>query len=1157
MPIDIQWIACNNPNEVYHYDNNQDYVNEFNLDGIIYPVGLDQIPQFEDQNNISCNIYGYDNTIYPLYLSANPKDEHVNLMYYHHHYSLIRSLDRLLSSYNRHRGRSYFCDRCLVPQWSDERLTDHKLRCKTDNPMKITMSKDQWLQFSNYRRQLLAPYVIIADFEALTVKIQHCKPSLQGSSTTKTQLHTPASFGLYDIKGCGCDKEDGDPVNPKDVSEEPVIYRDTDAIKRFLQTVINRAMAHQEVLNDPRPLNMSPAQQQHYNNNNQCHICREDIDINKDDKHADHCHWCGRYRGPSHGRCNIKYRMTRDVTVVMHNLRGYDGHFIMQEVGKVCNEKKMNIAIIPKGLEDYLGFNIYFKGRKRRLFPARRHNTDDDNEDNNNIFNTQDDDDDDDHSMTTNTQLILPGGFINRDALPSASYDMGFWGQAAGHQVEDDEDIRFLLGDEDEDGFIGDGDDEDGLTRGGRGGGDNDDGDGRQCSSGWRIRFIDSIQFLKASMEELVECTDKSTSTEAPLGSFQHTRSHFPRHLVDLMLRKGVYPYDYMDQWERFNDTRLPPIEDFYSKLTETPCEDDDYNHAIQVWNRFNCNTMGDYHDLYLKSDVLLLADIIANFRTTGLKHYGLDPVHYYTLPGYAWDCFLRYSGVKMELLKDQEMYVFLESGIRGGVSMISHRKATANNKYADSDYTPHDPTKPTVFIADLDGNNLYGYAMLQKLPLKDFRWVNLDTEVILPYIQDADGDKGMILEVDLDYPQELHDAHNDFPLAPETIEITEDMLSPYAKELKKKLGLKGGKDKKLVPNLGPKRHYILHFKTLQLYLRLGMKLKMIHRALEFTQSAYMATYINLNTRLRTQATNDPDKNLFKLMNNAVFGKTMENVRNYKNVKLVTTRGAFNRLSRHPRYIRRSVFTEDLIAVHSHKVEVCLNKTIYGGVVILELARNLMYEFLYDYLRPKYGLNAQILFHDTDSYGIAIQTEDFYRDMREDAHMYDTSNYPADHPNYSLVNKKVVGKMKDEMGGKPIEEAILLRAKMYSIKQAENETKRAKGVKKYVVSKFLKHANYKRVLEESTMMRSEMHMFRNERHVINTITQVKSSICALDTKRYLREDGISSYAYYNYHIDEINQANTPSDDDNNTDNANITDDDNQPSTSDTQIWRPW
>ena len=328
-------------------------------------------------------------------------------------------------------------------------------------------------------------------------------------------------------------------------------------------------------------------------------------------------------------------------------------------------------------------------------------------------------------------------------------------------------------------------------------------------------------------------------------------------------MQKGVYPYEYMDSLDRFDETCLPPQEAFYSSLSDEGITDDDYKHAQEVWDTFNCATLGDYHDLYLKTDVLLLADVFENFRQTALSTYKLDPAHYYTLPGYSWDCLLKCTNVSLELLTEPDMYLFVEKGLRGGISMVSHRHATANNQYMEN----YNNEEPTSFIKYLDANNLYGWAMSQPMPRGGFQWVNYTDQILET---PANADHGFILEVDLDYPTSLHREHNDFPLVPEKMKVTNSMMSPYQQKLIEELGITSFETEKLVPNLMNKSRYVLHYRNLQLYLSLGMKITKVHKVLQFNQSPWMQPYIQKNTQLRTAATNDFEKDFYKLMNNAV-----------------------------------------------------------------------------------------------------------------------------------------------------------------------------------------------------------------------------------------------------------------------------------------------
>ena len=337
-----------------------------------------------------------------------------------------------------------------------------------------------------------------------------------------------------------------------------------------------------------------------------------------------------------------------------------------------------------------------------------------------------------------------------------------------------------------------------------------------------------------------------------------------------LLLRKGVYPYEYMDNWERFNETSLPSKKSFYNNLNMEDIDDIDYRHGTNVFNKFKLHNLGDYHDLYVQSDTLLLADVFENFRGMCLKEYKLDPAHFLSL-GLAWQACLKKTNIELELLTDYDMLLMVEEGIRGGIGHSLHRYAKANNKYMKN----YNNNEESSYIQYLDTNNLYGWAMSKKLPVNGFKWID-NNETAGPVINedfiknyDDNNDKGYISEVDVKYSKRLHDLHSDLPFLSERIKVN--------------------KCKKLVCNLFNKKKYVAHINTLKQALNHGLKFKKIHRVIEFNQEAWLKLYIDMNTELRKLAKNDFEKDLFKLMNNSVFGKTMENIRKQRNIKLVTT----------------------------------------------------------------------------------------------------------------------------------------------------------------------------------------------------------------------------------------------------------------------------
>ena len=437
------------------------------------------------------------------------------------------------------------------------------------------------------------------------------------------------------------------------------------------------------------------------------------------------------------------------------------------------------------------------------------------------------------------------------------------------------------------------------------------------------LRFIDSNKFMSSSLDSLV---NNLTRGGGNFFGFEN----YSDHQCKLLIRKGIYPYEYMDSWDRFEETTLPPVSSFYSKLNMSGVSDKDYEHACKVWRDFGIRNLGEYHDLHLRTDVILLANVFESFRRVCPDNYGLDPAHFHTAPGLAWKACLKKTSIRLDLLLDPDMLLMFERGIRGGITQSVHRWAAANNPYMGSEYNSDAPTR---YLQYLDANNLYGWAMSQSLPTGGFRRADVHPDEISELVNR--GDKGHLLEVDVAYLRELHDYHNDLPFMCGRMNIS---------------GVE-----KLVPNLYYKKRYVIHIRALKQALDHGLVLERIHRVIEFKQSAWMREYIDFNTKLRTAAKNDFEKDFYKLMNNSVFGKTMENVRNHRNIKLVNNEEEYLRNVMRPNFKSGTLLGPDLMACEMGKVKVVMNKPVCLGQAILDLSKTIMYEFHYDYMKRRYA----------------------------------------------------------------------------------------------------------------------------------------------------------------------------------------------------------
>ena len=319
-------------------------------------------------------------------------------------------------------------------------------------------------------------------------------------------------------------------------------------------------------------------------------------------------------------------------------------------------------------------------------------------------------------------------------------------------------------------------------------------------------------------------------------------------------------------------------------------------------------------------------------------------------------------------------------------------------------------------------------------------------------------------------------------------------------------------KCKKLVCDLRNKNKYVVHIKSLKQALNHGLKLKRVHRIIEFSQKAWLEPCIDMNTELRKLAKDDFEKDLFKLMNNAVFGKTMENIRKHRDIKLVTKDKKRNKLVSEPNYHTMNYISEDLSIIEMNKTKVKMNKPIYLELSILDISKILMYKFWYDYMKPKYGNRVKLCFMDTDSFIMNIKTNDFYKDFANDVEKrFDTSNYEVDRPLPTGKNKKVIGLMKDELGGKIITEFVTLRPKTYSYLYDGKEDKKAKGTKKCVIKRMIKFDDHKNCLLKDKVLLKSQKRFISKKHDVYTEDINKVVLSNDDDKRIVSSDKVTSY----------------------------------------------
>ena len=506
--------------------------------------------------------------------------------------------------------------------------------------------------------------------------------------------------------------------------------------------------------------------------------------------------------------------------------------------------------------------------------------------------------------------------------------------------------------------------------------------------------------------------------------NFKHTREYVNtkfKHLSDierekifqLFRQKGIFPYDYVTSYNIMNETHLPCKDKFYSKLKQEGISYKEYYRAKLVWRLTGCKTFGDYCDNYMEIDVYLLADCLENYRNIIYDKNEIDAFHSYSAPGLSWQIGLKQCGeafekehpgeeFSLELLTDYDMLLMIESGIRGGFSgTLGKRYAKANNKYLHD----YDPKIPSSYLQYLDANNLYGDGMKQKLPYSDFKWMTTNEYMDLferknngdPEAIDYFKTHGRIYKVDLTYTDECKLKTWKFPLAPEKKSILPEDLNEWQKKFLSTDAdgkPKASKIKKLIVDLKDKKEYVVHERNLMFYTDMGMKVTKVHSIISFREEAWLEPYIDYNTKLRTESKTDFEKNIWKLMNNAFYGKTCENIRNRVDVKFVSSKDQATKLQTNPFYKRGTIFIEDkLIAIQLGIKKVKFDKPIYTGFAILELSKLHMYKSFYEVILVKWP-DAIIIGFDTDSFFLYIPTDDLYKDLLDMKDIFDTSDYP-------------------------------------------------------------------------------------------------------------------------------------------------------------------
>ena len=630
-----------------------------------------------------------------------------------------------------------------------------------------------------------------------------------------------------------------------------------------------------------------------------------------------------------------------------------------------------------------------------------------------------------------------------------------------------------------------------------------------------RFVFKDSFQLLSGSLSELADDLALSDNEFRLLkqAKLVNTQEQFT-----LLFKKAVYPYEWVDSVKQLQNTlEFPAHECFYSSLTGKNISLNDYNTGKELYFKLKCKNMLEYTELYCKLDTLLLAEVVFSYREFIWDEFNLAIENYLSTPQIALDACLKSTKKRIGLMHRPEMISLIERNLRGGVSFVNTRHV----KLKDTD-------KETILYCD--ANNLYGFAQKLLLPEGQFEQMQYRDFIKINWsLQSDDQPIGYIIEADLVFPESCHDLLDELPLAPDHVKVTFDKMSPFSQTIHTNIKGPGAAQRfcqeKLVTSLEPKRRYCLHYLTLQFYLTLGVKLLKVHSVIRFKQSDFLKQYINFISDKRANAKSGFKKRLFKLLANSLYGKFIQDVRKYSQVRFATSEEELHKYASSPYFMNATILKDDVIICNMRNEILKLNKAYAVGFSILELSKLYMYKIWYEIIKPRFRHNVELVLTDTDSFIVHINNFNKAKvyDMLKD--IMDFSNLDPNNPFYSKCKEKIPGYFKDEFPKANIMEVVGVRSKCYYIDSDQSNHVVCKGISKNTSQQFPLNLYKQCVYSMNTSVRTSSSTIRNtKKRIILTETITKQAFASPDEKRY-QLCHIHSVPYGSYRIQEYLRTN--------------------------------
>ncbi len=626
----------------------------------------------------------------------------------------------------------------------------------------------------------------------------------------------------------------------------------------------------------------------------------------------------------------------------------------------------------------------------------------------------------------------------------------------------------------------------------------------------WGLNFLDSMAYLPSSLAQLAKDLSLTPNIQYNILDQLNLYKQGDHDRKELLLRKGVYPYEYVTHFGVYNEKSLPEKEKFNSTLSNSSISDEDYQHALKVYKMFNCETFKSYTELYCILDVAILSQVVMQFRDIIYNDVNLDLLQYISLPQMSMDAMLKTSKNELELLTDETMHMLVEQNIRGGVVFC-------NDRYKENDL--HDSTQDLIYV---DVNSLYATSMTYPLPYSNYKWCSLDELSRIDWKNiDTEGTTGYILQVDLICPPEIHDFLSEYPVAPENVTIRYEQLSPYAKhclhELRDKRDYKA---RKLIASVGDKKEYLTHFANLKFYLSLGLKLGKIHCGFSFIQKKCFSDYINYCMEKRRSSVSKFSNMTYKYLGNSLYGKMIERMRDRLQCKFTTHPSFCSKFISDSNAMSFKILNDNLVCVFSKQRHVYMNRPLAIGFVTLEISKRLMYELFYKQLKPRFAL-LKCLYTDTDSLVVWCKKlkKDYNRDVFEIIQdLMDFSNFPKNHKLYTTQFKNALGRIKSELGCNKMIRIVALRSKTYAIEvENQNMIRRAKGVS-YSYQNNIPFQAYLDCLVNINQYSIDQYQIRSYNHNLVTQKMTKITFDSFEDKRFLFNCSIHSLPYNHYRL---------------------------------------